>query len=147
MKFTCQVQINKPKEKVVELFDNPENLKYWQDGYQGFDHISGEPGAVGSKSTIKYKMGKREIELVETILVNNLPDEFAGEYYHKNMTNTMSNRFTAVTDSTTLYESEVHYIALRGFMTKLMAFLFPNMFKKQVQKWMNQFKDFVENQE
>lgn len=31
-----------------------------------------------------------------------------------------------------------------GIMPKLMAKLFPGMFKKQSQKWMDQFKEFVE---
>jgi len=30
-------------------------------------------------------------------------------------------------------------------MIKMMAFLMPGMFKKQTQKWLNQFKEFAEN--
>ena len=50
MKFTCQVDINLPIKKVIELFDNPDNMKHWQDGLVSFKHLSGRPGEVGAKS-------------------------------------------------------------------------------------------------
>ena len=144
MKFQCTVLIDRPLDKVVELFSDPNNLGEWQDGFISFENLSGAPGATGSKSRFLYMMGKNEMELIETILNNDLPREFAGEYWHKHMTNTMRYWFEPVSEAQTRYSSEVEYTELRGFMIKLMAFLFPGMFRKQVQKWMNQFKAFVE---
>lgn len=43
----------------------------------------------------------------------------------------------------TQYISEVEYTKFNGFIIKLMAKLFPNKFKAQSQKWMNQFKKFT----
>lgn len=145
MKFTCQVEINAPKLKVVELFDNPDNLKEWQDGFVAMEFLEGEPGAVGSTAKMIYKTGKREIELMETILTNNLPDDFEGEYVHKHMTNTMKNTFETLKNGNTLYQADIHYSKFNGLMIKLMASIFPGMFKKQTQKWMDQFKRFVEH--
>ncbi|MGZ5244525.1 MAG: SRPBCC family protein, partial [Bacteroidia bacterium] len=78
MKFTVETEINQPVEKVVKLFDNPENMKHWQPGLISFETISGTPGQPGAKARLKYKMGKREIEMIETITVNKLPEEFSG---------------------------------------------------------------------
>ena len=111
----------------------------------GAEHISGEVGAVGSKMMLRYKIRKREMNLEETVLENNLPDTFVGEYATDTMTNTMANTFFEVNDSETRWEAEIHYTALNGWLIKVMAFLFPGMFKKQTQKWLNQFKSFVEN--
>ena len=91
MKFICSVNINLPRTKVIELFDNSDNLKQWQDGFISFEHISGEPGKKGAKSQMRYKIGKREIELIETIITNNLPDEFIGHYKANAMENSMKN--------------------------------------------------------
>lgn len=146
MKFTCQVEINAPKLKVVELFDDPDNLKEWQDGFVSMEFIEGEPGAVGSKARMVYKSGRRQFELIETILTNKLPDEFEGEYVHKHMTNTMKNTFETLDNGNTLYSVFIHYSKFNGFMIKAMAFIFPGMFKKQTQKWLDQFKSFVEKQ-
>ncbi len=44
MQYTNEVIINLPVDKVVELFDNPDNMKYWQPGLVSFENISGTPG-------------------------------------------------------------------------------------------------------
>ena len=67
MKYSNEIEINLPRKKVVELFDNPDNMPKWQEGFVSFEPISGKPGEEGSKATLKYKMGKREVEMVETI--------------------------------------------------------------------------------
>ena len=146
MKFSCDIEIDLPINKVVELFNNPDNLKEWQDGFEGIEHISGTPGDVGAKTKMFYKSGKRNIVLTETILVNDLPDEFTGKYEAKEMVNTMKNTFHIISENKTRWNAEIEYTEFRGFMPKLMAKLMPGMFKKQVQKWLNQFKSFAENQ-
>ena len=145
MKFTCHVDVNQPINKVIELFDNPDNMKHWQDGFVSFTNISGRPGQPGAKSRVIYDMGKRgQMELIETVLVRNLPHEFSGTYEHKHMTNSMKNSFKELSPNQTRWTAEVEYTKMNGFMIKIMAFLMPGMFKKQVQKWMDQFKAFAE---
>jgi len=146
MKFTCSVDIDLPIDRVIELFDNVDNLKHWQDGFIGHEHVSGVPGETGAISHFKYKSGKREIGLTETIYTNELPVEFAALYEAKEMTNTMSNKFSSLSENRTHYIAEVNYIKFNGFMVKMMVAIFPGMFKKQVQKWLDQFKEFCERQ-
>ncbi|NNE28656.1 MAG: SRPBCC family protein, partial [Saprospiraceae bacterium] len=135
-----------PKEKVVELWENPDNLVHWQDGFMGMDHISGNPGQAGAKSLMKYQFKRGLMELEETILENQLPDRFAGQYDHKHMTNTMVNTFTELPNGDTRWSSEIEYTKFKAFLPRLMAFLFPGMFRKQAQKWFDQFKTFSESQ-
>lgn len=144
MKFKCSVDINLSREKVIELFDSAENMKYWQDGFVSFEHLSGEAGEVGAKSRIMYDMNGKEMELIETITVKNFPDEFSGTYVHKHMTNSMVNKFEWLAANKTRWTAEIEYTQLNGIMIKMMAFLMPGMFKKQTQKWLNQFKEFAE---
>ena len=145
MKYSCSVDISLPKEKVAELWHDPNNLKEWQDGYKGMEQISGEPGAVGSKCKLMYASKRGDFDLHETILINNLPDEFKGEYDHTHMVNTMHTKFTDNPDGSTHYESDFDYTIKKGFILKIIATLFPGMFKKQTQKWLNQFKNFAES--
>ncbi|MGI9542546.1 MAG: SRPBCC family protein [Cyclobacteriaceae bacterium] len=147
MKFNCSVDIDLPVEKVVELFDNEENLKEWQDGLVSFDHLSGTPGTPGAKSKMVYRTGNRELELIETIIAKNLPEEFSGRYVAKQMENTMRNSFTSLGSEKTRWDAEIEYTAFHGFMPKLMAFLMPGVFRKQTQKWLDQFKVFAEGSE
>jgi len=147
MKFTCTLKIDKPKTVVADFFADPKYLKEYQAGFLSKELISGNNGENGAVSKMLYKMGKREMELIETIIDNQLPDSFYAKYHHKHMDNTMLCKFEALNDNETKYVSEINYTAFRGFMPKAMSFLFPGIFKKQVQKWLNNFKKFVESNE
>jgi len=142
MKYTSEIEINRPVEKVIELFDNPDNLDKWMEGLQSFEHIGGTPGQPGAKSRLKFKMGKREIEMIETITVRNLPDEFSGTYEAKGVFNIVKNKFISLPDNRTKYVSEQEF-HFKGFM-KIIAFLMPGVFKKQSMKYLSAFKNFVE---
>ncbi len=144
MKFSCQIIINQPLERIVELWQNPDNNKYWQDGFERIEHLSGTPGEINAKSMLYFKNGQREMVLQETILKNDLPNEFIGLYEHSHMINTMSSRFSSVNDQSTLYEAEIEYTKFIGIIPKLMSILLPWVFKRQVQKWLKQFKEFAE---
>ena len=144
MKYTTEIEINLPREKVIELFDNTENLKKWQEGLISFENFEGEPGQVGAKSNLKYKMGKREIEMVETITKRDFPDEFFGTYETKGVWNEVKNYFTEEGDDLTKWRLDTEFKG--SGMMKIMMFLAPGMFKKQTLKSMNDFKNFAENE-
>jgi uncharacterized membrane protein len=145
LKFNCDIEVDSPVERVAELWADPENLQYWQEGFLSIEHLSGEKGQAGAKSKMRYLMRNKEMDLFETILNNGLPREFKGQYDHEMMSNTMLTRFTETESGGTLYWSEFHYTEMKGFTMKLMARLFPSMFKKQVMKWMVNFKNHVES--
>lgn len=142
MKYTTEIEINKPVDKVIELFDNADNMGKWMEGLQSFEHLSGTPGQPGAKSRLKFKMGKREIEMIETVTVRNLPQEFSGTYEAKGVFNIVKNKFSALPDNRTKYVSEQEF-QFKGFM-KMIAFLMPGAFKKQSMKYLTAFKNFAE---
>jgi carbon monoxide dehydrogenase subunit G len=144
MKYKVEVEINQPVNKVVELFDNPDNLKKWMEGLQSFETISGTPGQEGAKSKLHFKMGKREVDMIETITKRNLPKEFTGTYEAKGVFNIVKNSFIPTDENNTKYISEQEF-QFKGFM-KLMGAVMPGAFKKQTLKYMNAFKEFAENQ-
>ena len=145
MKFSCSVDIHLTRDIVVDIFNNPENMQYWQDGFISFHHKSGEAGQVGAQSLIQYDIKGRKMELLETVTVSNLPEEFHGTYEGHFGKNTMHNYFEKLPDGHTRWQSEVDYIQIDNFIMKIMSKLMPGMFRKQTQKWMDQFKVFAEN--
>ncbi len=144
MKYTIEVEINQPVNKVIELFDNPDNMKKWMEGLQSFETISGTPGQEGAKSKLHFRMGNRELEMIETITKRNLPDEFSGTYEAKGVYNIVKNFFIPSGDRKTKYVTEQEF-QFKGFM-KLMATFMSGAFKKQTLKYMNAFKEFAEKQ-
>jgi uncharacterized membrane protein len=146
MNYSNEIIIDLPRKRVIELFDNPENMPKWQKGLKSFKHLSGEPGKVRAKSQLVYNMGRGEIEMIETITVNNLPDEFSATYEAKGVWNEMKNYFYEVNENQTKWVSNSEF-KFSGFMMKVMGFLMPGSFKKQSMQFMIAFKEFVENEE
>ncbi len=143
MKYTVETEIDQPIEKVIKLFDNPDNMQYWMDGLISFEHLSGTPGQPGAKSKLLFKMGNRNIEMTETITARNLPEEFTGTYEANGVYNVVRNKFIPLSNGKTKYVAE-NYFEFKGFM-KIIAFIMPGAFKKQSYKYINDFKEFAEN--
>jgi hypothetical protein len=141
--YTVAIEIALPRDRVIELFDNPDNLFKWQTGLQSFEHISGERGQPGAKSKLVYVQGKHRIELIETVTERNLPEEFNGTYEWKGGKNTLRNRFIELGPSRTRWESTCAY-EFSSLMLKLMGLLFPGMFRKQNLMFLENFKRFAE---
>ena len=139
------IDIKKPRDRVAELFADPNNLKHYQDGFLRKELISGEAGQDEAVSKMFYKYGKREMELTETITKNQLPESFDAFYHHKHMDNTMKCTFEWLGTNETRYNYEIEYTRINWVMPRLMAILSPGVFRKQVEKWMKQFKEFAEN--
>ncbi len=144
MKYSVSITIDKPVNEVVALFDNVDNMKKWMNGLESFEPLDGTPGEVGAKSRLRFKMGKREIEMIETITAKNLPEEFTGTYEAKGVFNIVRNSFEPLLGNKTKYTTEQEF-QFKGFM-KLMGLLMPGAFKKQSMKYLQDFKAFAESQ-
>ena len=144
MKYSTTIVINQPIDKVCKLYDSEENLYKWMKGLEKIEHIEGEKGKVGAKSNLYFKMGKREMVMLETIKAMNLPEEFTAEYEAKGVFNIVKTSFEKIDDNTTKCITE-HEFQFKGMM-KIIAFLMPGAFKKQSKKYMEDFKAFAESE-
>lgn len=143
MKYSSEIVINLPREEVINKLDNAENMKLWQRGLISYEVISGIPGKEGSKMEMQYKMGKREVTLIETITKQNFPEEFHAIYDTKGVHNIQFNNFYMVDENTTKWVSESEF-QFSSFMMKAMSWLMPSAFKKQSMKFLVDFKNFAE---
>ena len=141
MKYQTEIMIELPRDRVVALFDDPENLAKWQNGFISMEHVSGEYGEAGMVSKLKYNMNGRETELTETIESRNLPDEFIAIYETKGVWNRHENYFHEMGDQTR-YVTDTEF-KCKGFV-RLMTIVVPFMFKRETLKQMNEFKKFAE---
>jgi hypothetical protein len=145
MKYNIELIINLPRDKVIRKMDNVDNMKHWQRGLTSAEHISGTPGEVGAKMQLNYKFGKREMQLIETISKRDFPREFHANYDAKGMHNVQENFFEETPDDKTKWISKCEFIPT-NFMMKMMTTLMPGVFKKQSKKYMDDFKNFAENE-
>lgn len=143
MKYTTEITIDLPRERVTDLFADPDNLSKWQPGLQSLTHLSGEPGETGAQSRMVYDMNGRTIELTETIIANNLPEWFEAHYVAQGVENRNLNRFYADGANRTRWVQESTF-KFNGFM-RLAGLFFRGSFPKQTRQNMQQFKDFAES--
>ncbi|MBO0331925.1 SRPBCC family protein [[Muricauda] lutisoli] len=143
MKYTTEIVVDVSREEFIKKMDDPDNMKHWQRGLVGYEQLSANPGQEGSRMSLSYEMGKRKIDMVETIIKRNLPEEIHMTYDTKGVHNIQKNYFKEENGSTRwISESEFQF---SGFGMKLMGFLMPGAFKKQSLKYMQDFKAFAEN--
>lgn len=142
MKYSKEIIINLPRKEVIKKMENPDNFKHWQDGFISYKHLSGQPGKEGARAQLSYKMGKRDVEMIETITKSNLPDELHATYEAKGVYNIQKNYFKEVDKNTTKWVSKNEF-QFSGFM-KLIGFIMPGAFEKQSLKYMQDFKAFAE---
>ena len=145
MNYTCEIEIEKPVDEVVGLFDNVDNMYEWMIGLESFEHLSGTPSEPGAKSKLRFKMGKREMEMVETITSKNLPEEFSGTYEADGTLNIVKNSFVPVGEDRTKWVAE-HEFQFGTTGMKIMGFFMPWAFKRQTMKYLQSFKDFAESE-
>jgi hypothetical protein len=88
------------------------------------------------------------MELLETITLNRLPDEFSAHYKHSAMENTMTSRFVEIDGgAATRFECEVEYTKFNGVLPKVMGLLFKGVFRRKSKKGFDQFKAYAEQGE
>jgi hypothetical protein len=143
MKYTLEILIDAPRSEVIRLFDSTDNLYKWQPELQDFEHLSGEPGQVGSKSRMFYNMDGREVEMIETITKRNFPEQFSSTYEANGVLNIQDNEFVEIGDQTKwISHSEFKF---SGFFALIFPFM-KKSFKKQSCLFQERFKKFAEEE-
>lgn len=144
MRYQIEMDIAAPRERVLALFLDPDNLPKWQPSLMRYERVGdGEAGAVGTQSNQLHRMGGRELEMLETITVSRYPDAFAATYEAGDVWNLIENQFVDTGDGRTAWTLTSDFRST-SLMMKLMMFFCPGMFKKQTHQFMTYFKDFVE---
>jgi len=144
MKYRTEINIEMPREEVIKKMDNADNMKHWQKGLLHYEVLKGPAGSEGAQMRLDYKMGKREMSLVETIIKNDFPSEFQATYSTNGVYNMQRNYFHEISPNQTKWVSESEF-EFKGLGMKLMGWLMPGAFKKQSKKYMTDFKSFAEH--
>ncbi len=145
MQYTLSVDLDLPREKVIELFDNPEYLTRWQPGLVSYEVLEGKARQEGAKARMTFDFGKRKMEVIETITARDLPERICGRYVVNGTLNIQENTFTEIDQHTTRWTSKNEF-RFKGFMMKLMGLVMPGAFKKQSNVYLKAFKKFTEEE-
>ena len=143
MKYTTNIILELPRNKVIQLFEDSSLLEYWQRGLKSTKLIKGKDGEVSSKRKLKIELEGQKITMFETIIDKKLPDYWHGLYTGKGFKSTQKNYFTMVDKNKTHWKCESEF-KFSGFMI-LVSKVLPDIFKKRSNLVMKDFKNFAEN--
>ncbi len=144
MKYQTSITIDLPRKEFLEKLDNAENMKHWMRGLISYEFLDDHPGEEGAKMKMRFKHRNRDMEMTETILKKNLPDEFHTQYETKGVLNIQENMFKEIGPQQTQWVSNSAF----KFSSPIMKFMSPfmkGMFKKQSMQYAQDFKNFAEN--
>jgi uncharacterized membrane protein len=142
MKFSSEIEIDAPIEKVVKLFIDPEQMKKWVRELESFETVYGKSRHLGSKAILKLIVDEKGVEVIETVTVRNLPYQFTGKYEAEEMDYSADNRFEDLGNDRTRYVVDLEF-KFRG-MLNLMGDAMKRSFKKRSEQQLNDFKIFAE---
>ena len=142
MKYTTEISINLPRVRVIELFDNPDNLPKWQEGLKSFVQLEGKAGHEGSSSKMVYSMRKSDLVITETVKHRNFPDLYIVTYKSKGVYNEVVNQFSETEPGKTVWKVNNEFRF--GGMMALMAPFMKSAFTLNTLLNMERFKAFAE---
>lgn len=142
VRFHLETEINKPLEEVTRLFSNRDLLPKWQPGLLSSEQIESYPYP---KYKLLLSFGRRKMEMMETIIRNELPGHFEGTYEMKGVFNRNINKFESSGSQKTRWTCESEF-RFTGLM-KLIAFFMRDGFREQSRVIMGNFKRFAEKNE
>lgn len=143
LEYSDHIDINVPIEKVADLFGDHNNAKYWQPSLLRMEHVSGEPRHTGAVHKLYHKMGRREVEMTETLELVDPPHHFVAIYEADKVWNRFACEFSDNEDGSTRWHMNSEFQC--GGVARLMMIFAPWMFKNQTRKDMNSFKEWAES--
>ena len=142
MKYTTEIGINLPREKVIELFDNPENWSKWQLGLKSYNQLEGYAGQEGSTSKMIYTGRKSDLVIVEEVKRRNFPELYSVSYKSKGVYNEVISYFSEPEPGQTIWKM-INEFKFSGMMA-LMAPFMKSAFSSNTVLNMERFKIFAE---
>ena len=144
MKFRAEVGIEKPIDILVALIQDPECTLQWLEGLRSVEHVSGEFRQPGAKSKVVFDSAAGRMLITETVLSNDLPNEYRIRYDGQGYVSYSNYSFEELDKNKTKFTMSQE-IELKGAL-RLAQGLVRGKVKRQLQRSAESFKRFAENQ-
>jgi hypothetical protein len=141
MKSVVELDIHCPREKVAELFADPANSPKWMHDLARCEPVSGSFGTTGSTYRMIPKTG--DMVFLATVVARNLPDEVRLRLDGKNVTVSITDRFSITTDGITRLRS-VEEFRFTSVIGRLFGFVAQRSIRAAHRFHMESFKEFAE---
>lgn len=143
VKYSVEVEINKPIAEVFAKFENPTSLKEWMPEIKSIETLNEKPGKIGSTYKMIVENQGQEMEMTEKIMAYVLNEKMTFEFDSDQMLKTDDFKFVANGNSTKMIQNCT--VEAKSY---IMGCMFP-YFKSKLEEvslgYMNRFKEMVES--
>ncbi|MDX1471251.1 MAG: hypothetical protein R3213_07125, partial [Flavobacteriaceae bacterium] len=112
-----------PLKDFVEIYRDRSFYKEWHPNLVSIAQLSGRQDAFGSKMILTYKMGRKKLEMIETVDENELPHKFYATYYTDGLDLKQQNHFVETPEGFTQWTQKNELMPL-NFTTRFYTWLF-----------------------
>lgn len=140
MKFQSEIIVAQTLPFVTKLFEDQDNNHLWQSTF-----ISRQQDNFDlSKSVNYYQINGRMIEVFIRVVENSLPENYVTYATTPGLVQKVKHCFITDKSGETKWTVSSELTA-NGFVLKMIMLLFPKIFVKSIETYMQDFKIFAEN--
>lgn len=143
MRYDVSIEIDAPRDRVVNLFMDERRLHEWQPDLIEYFPTSKERGVEGATAILTVRMGSSEMEMIETVDGGVLPHTYSVIYQTRGVWNRVDSQFHVRAGGAATEWICTNEFRCEGMM-RLVMFSMPWLFKKETRKHQRRFKAFVE---
>ncbi len=141
MQLEFNVTINRPIEEAIEILLDIKQMKSYMDGLLNVEVISGRRGELGCKTRYEFKKYGRRVDVYEELVKVDLPSTYNVFYIVNGQNQYQESSFVRKANNKTEYKliiKQTHGLLFLGFILK-------RSIKKAANKFMRDFKNYVES--
>tara|TARA_B100001115_G_scaffold167772_1_gene147023 strand:- start:60 stop:614 length:555 start_codon:yes stop_codon:yes gene_type:complete len=148
LSYDEEILISSNIDKVIKVHENPDFLQYFLDGFISYKKIENSINNEEAQIEITLLFDPNEsvskkIIMNESVVYNDLPNEKKVIYSSPSVKNTVISKFVKIDQNTTkIYRKHVYEFKK---YSKVSSFFLTKKIKRKSFKYLNKFKDFVEN--
>jgi uncharacterized protein YndB with AHSA1/START domain len=143
MKVEHVVEIDRPRDEVWAVFDDPDLMVEWQGNLLSYEQAEGASDEIGSVSLQTVKNVGVKQELTVTLLERTAPELSSSRYEGAQVPFTVVNTFSELDDGSTEWHAELE--VRLGLVQKALAPILKPIMSELVQRNGRDFKKFVES--
>ncbi len=144
MKFRAEIEIERPMNELITLIQDPDVTMKWLEGLRSVKHVSGDFRQPGAVSKVVFDSPAGRMLITETIISNDLPDEYIMRYDGQGYVSYSNYSFEKISEFNTRFTLQQD-VELKGAL-KLVEGLLKKTMDRQLSKSAESFKRFAENQ-
>jgi hypothetical protein len=145
MKLNFEQTMDASLATVWAAFNDSSIKGRWQQNFESYTHMSGDPGRPGAVSELTFNENGKMVVIIETITESRAPDFLSAKYESKYSSTVIVNHFKSIDENTTRWTTWCNF-TFKGFM-KIMALFIAGTIRNRTEDDMHRFELLVRTDE